>query len=398
MTEPMRFGRDPKDVDGLIVRDMVKAAILPLQNAYNFLVTYARADGWTPSRAALELRPSAELDRWILSRVQSFVAELRHEFEAYNLDNLVPAWLRMCDELNNWYIRRGRRRYWRGAGGDDRDKHEAYATLYRVLVTIAHCMAPVLPFFCEYLYQRLIVDVGLAEGEDSDSVHLQRFPVVDETLIDKQLERQVEIVQQVVGLALALRERERIGVRRPLATLTVASRDPVVLAAVRRFASDVEAELNVKRVELAEDDSALVSLSAKANFKTLGKRLGKQMKTVAQAVEALDLASLRRVLEGETVEIDGHTLGADDLVFRREPLPGRVAESAGGITVLLDTNVDEALLRRFCTRLISSRARPSCSSASSTLVSSNTVIPPALSATRPGNGSRRKTKSSAPSV
>jgi isoleucyl-tRNA synthetase len=249
----------------------------------------------------------------------------------------------MCEELNNWYLRRGRRRYWRGAAGDDRDKHEAYATLYRVLVTIAHCMAPVLPFFCEYLYQRLIVDVGLAVGEDADSVHLQRFPVVDETLIDKQLEQQVETVQQVVGLALALRERERIGVRRPLATLTVASRDPAVREAVRRFASDVEAELNVKNVELAEDDGALVSLSAKANFKTLGKRLGKKMKAVAQAVEALDRESLRRVLEGGTVEVEGETLGADDLVFRREPLPGRVAESDYGITVLLDTNIDEAL-------------------------------------------------------
>ncbi|HLT36297.1 MAG TPA: isoleucine--tRNA ligase [Enhygromyxa sp.] len=343
--EPMRFGRDKHDTEGLIVRDMVKAAILPLQNAYNFLVTYARADGWTPSRADLELRPGAEIDRWILSRVQSFVAELRREFEAYNLDNLVPAWLRMCDELNNWYIRRGRRRYWRGVSGagGDHDKLEAYGTLYRVLVTIAHCMAPVLPFFCEYLYQRLIVDLGLAEGEDADSVHLQRFPIVDEALIDLELERQVGIVQRVVGLALALRERERIGVRRPLATLTVASRDPAVREAVRRFASDVEAELNVKTVELAEDDSALVSLSAKANFKVLGKRLGKQMKAVAQAVEALDRASLLRVLDGETVEIEGHTLGADDLVFRREPLPGRVAESEGNITVLLDTTIDEAL-------------------------------------------------------
>jgi isoleucyl-tRNA synthetase len=341
--EPMKFGRDKDDKEGLIVRDMVKAAILPLQNAYNFLVTYARADGWTPSRAALELSPTAELDRWILSRVQSFVAELRREYEAYNLDNLVPAWLRLCDELNNWYIRRGRRRYWRSVSGNDQDKHEAYATLFRVLVTVAHAMAPVLPFFCEFLYQRLIVDVGLAVGEDSDSVHLQRFPVVDESLIDKPLEQQVEIVQKVVGLALALRERERIGVRRPLATLTVASRDAGVREAVRRFAGDVEAELNVKAVELAEDDSALVSLSAKANFKTLGKRLGKKMKAVAQAVETLDRPSLLRVLEGGTIEVEGETLGVDDFVFRREPLPGRVAESDGGITVVLDTNIDEAL-------------------------------------------------------
>jgi isoleucyl-tRNA synthetase len=341
--EPMRFGRDAKDAEGLIVRDMVKAAILPLQNAYNFLVLYARADGWAPTRADLERAPSAELDRWILSRVQSFVAQLRGEFEAYNLDNLVPAWLGMCDELNNWYIRRGRRRYWRGVSEDDSDKQAAYATLYRVLVTIAHCMAPVLPFFCEHLYQRLVVDLGLGEGPDADSVHLQRFPVVDDALIDKQLEDQVALVRRVVGLAMGLRERERIGVRRPLASLTVASRDPAVHEAVRRFASDVEAELNVKTIEFAEDDGALVSLSAKANFKVLGRRLGKKMKLVAGAVETLDAAALRAILDGGTVELEGETLSADDLIFHREPLPGRVAESEAGITVLLDTEPNAAL-------------------------------------------------------
>jgi isoleucyl-tRNA synthetase len=341
--EPMRFGRDAQDLEGLAVRDMVKDAILPLQNAFNFLVTYARADGWVPRREDLEIRPSGELDRWVLSRVQSFVAELRHEFERYKLDNLVPAWLGMCDELNNWYIRRGRRRYWRGAGGDDRDKQDAYATLYRVLVTIAHCMAPVLPFFCEHLYQRLVVDVGLARGTEGDSVHLQGFPSVDETLIDLSLEQQVARVRKVVGLAMALRERERIGVRRPLPSLTVASRDAQVREAVLRFAADIEAELNVKSVAVVEDDSELVSLSAKANFKVLGKRLGKNMKVVAQAVESLDVATLRQVLEGGTVVLEGETLGADDLVFRREPLPGRVADSNAGITVVLDTNIDAAL-------------------------------------------------------
>jgi isoleucyl-tRNA synthetase len=341
--EPMRFGRDANDTEGLAVRDMVKDAILPLQNAFNFLVTYARADGWVPKPEDLAIRPTGELDRWVLSRVQSFVAKLRREFESYKLDNLVPAWLAMCDELNNWYIRRGRRRYWRGASEDDRDKHEAYATLYRVLVTIVHCMAPVLPFYCEHLYQRLVVDVGLAVGPDGDSVHLQRFPIVDETLIDLELERQVERVREVVGLAMALRERERIGVRRPLPTLTVASRDAQVRGAVQRFAGEIEGELNVKSVVVVEDDAELVTLTAKANFKVLGRRLGKNMKPVAQAVEALDVATLRGVLDGGTVVVEGETLGADDLVFRREPLPGRVADSSAGITVVLDTNIDAAL-------------------------------------------------------
>lgn len=343
--EPMRFGRDAKDTQGLIVRDMVKAAILPLQNAFNFLVTYARADGWQPKAEDLgaEFRPEGELDRWILSRVQSFVAELRREFEAYNLDNLVPAWLAMCDELNNWYIRRGRRRYWRGQSEDDRDKREAYATLYRVLVTIAHAMAPVLPFFCEYLYQRLVVDLGLAPESDGDSVHLQPFPKVDEGLRDRELEEQVATARKVVGLAMALREREGRGLRRPLPSLTVASPDAELRAAVDRFREDIAAELNVKAIELAEDDSGLVTLSAKANFKVLGRKLGKKMKPVAKAVEGLDAPTLRGVLAGETVELEGETLGAEELIIHREPKPGRVAESEGELTVVLDTNVDEAL-------------------------------------------------------
>ena len=215
--------------------------------------------------------------------------------------------------------------------------------MYRVLVTIVHCMAPVLPFYCEHLYQRLIVDTGLAIGPDGDSVHLQSFPSVDESLIDLELERQVERVREVVGLAMALRERERIGVRRPLPSLTVASRDAQVRDAVLRFAAEIEGELNVKSVLVVEDDGELVSLSAKANFKVLGRRLGKSMKVVAQAVEGLDVATLRRVLDGGTVVVESETLGADDLVFRREPLPGRVADSNAGITVVLDTNVDAAL-------------------------------------------------------
>ncbi len=340
--EPMRFGKHAKDTSGEAVRDTVRTAILPLWNAYNFLVTYARADGWSPSAEALAAAPTGDLDRWVSSRVQSFVAELRREYEGYNLFNLVPAYLALCDDLNNWYIRRGRRRYWRGADEDDRDKHEAYATLYRVLVTVTHAMAPVLPFFCEYLFQRLLVDPGLAP-DGVDSVHLARFPEVDERLIDHELEDQIATVRRVAALGLSLREREKIGVRRPLPTLTVATPDAAARDALQRFSDELLAELNVKALELVEDDAGLVTLSAKANFKALGKRLGKKMKEVAGAIQGLEATTLRTVLDGGTVEVAGETLGADDLIFHREPLPGRVVESEGEITVVLDTNVDEAL-------------------------------------------------------
>ena len=266
------------------MRDTVRTTVLPLWNAYNFLVTYARADGWAPSTELLDTTktPTCDLDRWLVSRVHSFLDELRTQFEAYALSNLVPAFLRICDDLNNWYIRRGRRRYWRSGGEAaerDVDKEEAYETLYRVLVLVVHAVAPVLPFFSEYLYQRLVVDVD--PENNGGSVHLQAFPEANPALRDVALEADVARVREAIALGLSLREREKIGVRRPLPNLTIASTDPATRAAISRFASELIGELNVKQIDVIEDDSSLVELSAKANFKSLGKRLGKKMKVVA---------------------------------------------------------------------------------------------------------------------
>ena len=356
--EPMRFGKSAEDTEGEGVRDMARTVILPLWNAYNFLVTYARADGWTP--VAVEEGASAsenELDRWILSRLQSFVAGMRTEFDGYRLYNLVPSFIELCDDLNNWYIRRGRRRYWRSRDEGDADKNSAYATLYRVLVTATRAIAPVLPFFSEYLYQRLVVDLGLAKGDDGGSVHLGGYPEVDPACVDEELESSVAIARQVVGLGLSLRERERIGVRRPLPSLTVASPDGTMRDAVERHLQHIVGELNVKEVRIIADDADLIQLSAKANFKRLGKRLGKRMKTVAQAVSRLDPEAVRRVVEGGSVEVEGEVLEGDDIAVQREPLAGLVVESAGGITVALDTEIGEALLHEGLVRELINRVQ-----------------------------------------
>ncbi|TPV95109.1 MAG: isoleucine--tRNA ligase [Myxococcales bacterium FL481] len=359
--EPMRFGKHAQDTSGEAVRDTVRLAVLPLWNAYNFFVTYARADGWKPADDELTRRPAAtcDLDRWLLSRLHSFLSEIQREFEAYALSNLVPAYLRLCDDLNNWYIRRGRRRYWRSARTEtgaetDGDKQQAYETLYRVLVSLVHAIAPMFPFFSEYLYQRLVVD--LDEGRRGSSVHLQRFPRPDESLRDATLENDVARVREAIALGLSLREGEKIGVRRPLSSVTIASTEPATRAALQRFESELRGELNVKRVEILADDSTMVQFSAKANFKVLGKRLGKRMKTVAAAVTKLDAAALQPLLAGGSIDLEGETLHADDVVLHREPLPGRVVESANGITVVLDTTlhadlVAEGLARELVTRI-----------------------------------------------
>ncbi|WP_272086504.1 isoleucine--tRNA ligase [Nannocystis bainbridge] len=357
--EPMKFGRDANDLTGECVKDTVRLAILPLWSAYYFLTTYALADGWAPTAADLEAQPLEHpLDRWITSRVGGFLDNLTREYEAYELSNLVPHFLEICDDLNNWYIRRGRRRYWRANNPADVDKQRAYATLYRALVTIARAMAPVMPFFTEHLYQRLVVDAGLAAAGE-ESVHFTRFPEAAAFARDEALEREVAAQRQVVGLGLGLRERERINVRRPLARLTIVHERAEELA---RFADpavqeELKGELNVEEVAASADDSALVELGAKANFKTLGKRLGGKMKAVAAAVQTLDQAALRRFLAEGRVEVEGEALGLEDVLLTRTPRPGLVVAHEAGVTVVLDTTQTPALRRKGLARELTKRVQ-----------------------------------------
>jgi isoleucyl-tRNA synthetase len=352
--EPVRFSERG-------VRDTVRMVILPLWNAYNFLATYARADGWSPTRADLpgvqQVELSNPLDRWITSRVQGFVQELTAEYEGYTLSNLVPAFQRICDDLNNWYIRRGRRRYWRGKGegeAADRDKSDAYRTLFRVLCTVDAAMAPVIPFFSEWLYQRLVVDTGLA-SEGDDSVHLGHFPAVDGGVRDETLERDFAAVRAVVGAGMAVRERERLGVRRPLAAITVASPHADLRAAVTRFEDDILGELNVKRLQVLAEDAGLVTLRAKANFKRLGKRLGKRMKVVADAVAGLGPEQIQSLVDSGSIELEGERLEADDVLVVREVSGDGAAEAGEGFTVVLDTALDDALRKEGLARELVNR-------------------------------------------
>lgn len=348
--EPMRFSEQG-------VRDTVRMVILPLWNAYNFLATYANADGWSPTKADLSIEPSQDLDRWILSRVQSFLTDLNAEFDQYALSNVVPAFQRICDDLNNWYIRRGRRRYWKSKNdADERDKSEAYGTLFRVLATVNAAIAPVMPFFSEWLYQRLIVESGLvAQGEDS--VHLSSFPQPSEGLRDEALEADVESIRAVVGLGLAVREREKMGVRRPLAKLTVASADPAVRRAVEAYRDELLAELNVKAVETIADDGGVVTLEAKANFKVLGRRLGKRMKEIAGQIAKLTADQIASLEGGGTVDVGGEKLGGDDILIARKVAEGVAAEASGGITVMLDTALTESLRHEGLAREIINRVQ-----------------------------------------
>ena len=351
--EPLRFSEDG-------VRQVVRTVLLPLWNTYSFFTTYAEADGITLRDLADAPAASdrAELDRWILSVLQSLIAEVNEQMEGYYLYSVVPPTIAFIDDLTNWYVRRSRRRFWRSrteanSPEDEADKLAAFATLYEVLTTFTKVLAPVLPFITERLYQDLVASV---DGQAPRSVHHCDFPEADERLIDRDLERDMATVRSVVQLGHALRSRHTIRVRQPLARATVLTHDTGVLAAVESHADLIADELNVKVVEATTDESEHVTVSAKCDFKSLGPRLGPKMKAVAAAVEALDPEQITRLLAGAPVVVEGEEISSADVVITRTPIAGTAVEAVGPLAVSVDTVLDadlviEGLARELVSRL-----------------------------------------------
>jgi isoleucyl-tRNA synthetase len=346
--EPLRFSRDG-------VREVVRSVMLPLWNTFSFFTTYAEADGITFADLAAAPPPEerAELDRWVLSALQSLIAEVNRQMEGYYLYNVIPATLGFIDDLTNWYVRRSRRRFWRTRGTDvDRDKLAAFATLYEVLTTFAAVLAPVLPFVTERLYQEL---VAAHDQNAPRSVHHLDFPVAEHRLIDRELERSMGTVRTVIRLGHGLRKESGLRVRQPLRRLTVFSRDGEVQRAVATHGELIADELNVHEVIVHRDETELVDLAARADFRRLGPRLGPRMKEVAAAIAAFDAATVARLIEGETVEAAGERIGIDDCVVLRTPRADTAVASDGEITVALDTHLDEALAAEGLAREVTSR-------------------------------------------
>jgi isoleucyl-tRNA synthetase len=350
--EPLRFSSDG-------VADVVRTVLLPLWNTYSFFTTYAEADGITV--ADLEIAPPPEerpeLDRWILSVLQSLVSEVNTQMEGYYLYNVVPPTLGFIDHLTNWYVRRSRRRFWRArgeSGEGDADKLSAFATLYQVLTRFIEVLAPVLPFITEHLYQDL---VARHHPEAVRSVHHRDFPEADEGLIDRGLETAMEVIREVVRLGRNLRKKEGLRVRQPLNRLTILTRDPVVARAVETHSEVIADELNVKEVTTSADEGDLVYLSAKANFRSLGPRFGSGMPEAAAAIAALGPADLEAVLGGGTVDIGGQALGLADLVIERTPRAETIVEPGADFAVALDTHVSDDLLLEGISRELISRVQ-----------------------------------------
>ena len=322
------------------IKEILKSVIIPLWNAYNFFVEYAFTDKWDPDRD-FTARSGNELDRWILSALQSLIREVNVQMESYNLYKVVPLVVDFIEDLTNWYIRRSRERFWAPAGEDPAGKKECHSTLYTVLLTFSKVLAPILPFISEEMYQNLVSDKGKAAAE---SVHLCAYPVADESLIDRELEERMRLTRTVVGAGNSLRARHNIKLRQPLSGITVVM-GKQEQAMVKPNAHLIEDELNIKKIVWVENEDEVVTLKIKPNYRTLGKKYGKDMKEAVRDIGALPAEAVRKLEAGGKVSLRGQEVSLEDVVVERLPREGTALESKAGVTVGLDTAITEELLQ-----------------------------------------------------
>ncbi|MGK0358415.1 MAG: isoleucyl-tRNA synthetase, partial [Bradymonadia bacterium] len=356
--EPLKFSEKG-------VKEVIRTVLLPLRNAWSFFTQYANIDGWHPVTS--ERPPVAqrtEMDRWILSMLQSLVAEVNAQMEGYFLYKVVPPVLGFIDDLTNWYIRVSRRRFWRSADESSRaDKGAAYATLHEVLVTFSKVLAPVLPFISESMYQNLVVEPAqgsLAEGAALAvplSVHLCDYPQADDALIDRGLETFMGLARDVVGLGRTLRDQHRLKTRQPLSYVRIVHHDRHILEGLARQMPLICEELNVKGGEVTDDDAELATLTFKANFKTLGRRLGKRMREGAQAIEAFTRVEWDALQKGAAIEVAGAQVVAADVFVTRTPKGDVVIATEGPLTVALEVELTPELVREGLAREIISKVQ-----------------------------------------
>lgn len=331
-----------------------------LYNTYSFFALYANVDGFDCSAAQVPVEKRPEIDRWIISLLNTLIKDVEASYENYDITSagrMIQDFV--CDHLSNWYVRLNRKRFW---GGEmDEDKVAAYQTLYSCLESVALLAAPIAPFFMENLFLDLnAVSHRFAES----SVHQTAMPAVNESLIDKDLEERMELAQLSSSMILALRRKVNIKVRQPLAKLVIPILDDKLQEQFQRVQSLVLNEVNVKEVEFIRNTEGLITKKIKPNFKTLGKRYGKQMKEIASAFAVMDQKSIAEIERSGMAEDSRYLLhlAGGDVVLERgdyeitsEDMPGWLVASEGKLTVALDITISEALKREGTARELVNR-------------------------------------------
>jgi isoleucyl-tRNA synthetase len=329
--------------------------LIPLWNTYAFFVNYARLDDFDPAAPAVPASERAEIDRWILSNLQTLAETARREMESFNPAGFVREAATFIDDLSNWYVRRNRRRFWRSRTAGDRDKLAAYQTLYTVLVTLTKLLAPVVPFVTERMYQNLVVrsksEIRNPKSEINppESVHLCEYPLADPALLDPALSERMALAQLVVNLGHGLREQASQRVRQPLPELRFACAVPGHRGAIESLAEVIQDELNVKKITSCDNLDDLVHYNYKPNLKTLGPKFGKGLAAISKALPTIDakvLAPLRRG-ESVTLSIDGteYLLAPEDVLVSTQQAAEWVAADDRGVQIALSLVITPELQR-----------------------------------------------------
>ena len=318
---------------------VLRQILIPFWNAYAFFATYAKIYNWSPDDS-LNKEPEALIDKWMLSSLHKLIHEVEQGMDHYELQKGVEPLVSFVDGLTNWYIRRSRRRFWSDEATQDR--HEAFSTLYRVLVGLSQVAAPFIPFLSEALWQELKVK-GMA-----DSVHLSDYPSYDQAIRNLPLEEAMEGVQKAVSLGHALRKEHKLKVRQPLQKAFVTSSNQHLLKLLQSKANLIADELNVKEVDFTVREEELVHLKVKPLFRVLGKRVGNKMPQLKEKIEKLDKGSVEELRNGHAIslDLDGEefVLSPVEVEVVREVKEGVIAQNEGEITVALDPFLNDELI------------------------------------------------------
>ena len=341
------------DVDG--VDEVRRKFFGTLYNTYSFFALYANVDGFTGKEKEVPVAERPEIDRWIISLLNTLVADVTRYLENYDPTPAARAIQEFVGEnLSNWYVRLNRKRFWGGGLSDD--KLAAYQTLYTCLETVAQLSA----LFAPFISDRIFTDLNAVSGRHSEvSVHLSSFPVADASLVDRDLEEKMALAQKVSSMVLALRRKVNIKVRQPLSKILIPVLDPVVKEHIEAVRSLILSEVNIKELEFIEDTTGVITKRIKPNFKTLGPRYGKQMKQISAMVAAFsqaDIAQLERT-DSWTTEIDGVKIEATaaDFDITSEDMPGWLVTTEGKLTVAMDITLTDELRKEGLARELVNR-------------------------------------------
>jgi len=329
--------------DSAGIEEVMRRFFGTLYNTYSFFALYANIDGFAFAEEDIPLANRPEIDRWVLSALHSLCSETDVLYAAYEPTEATRKIMYFVDEqLSNWYVRLCRRRFWRGEYSQD--KIAAYQTLYECLLTLSKLIAPVSPFFADWLYRNLN---EVTHRETHESVHLALLPVADAGRVDKELEQRMDYAQRIASLALSLRKKEKIRVRQPLQKLLLPVLDDHFVAQIDQVKDLILAEINVKEIDYIDDASGLIRKRVKPNFKTLGKRLGKQMKAAADLIAAWSPSDIQQLEKTGAMPllIDGvsYDTALEDYEILTEDIPGWQVATDAGLTVALDVTLTPEL-------------------------------------------------------